>query len=153
MKLAFVYDHHNAQAEWKRRELDEWLTDVFAAPAIQLRQRCTPEIRAYVSKEFQEQGWALGVKIEQELNLTVFAIKDDMAFQLQTGNLSRAPYDLLKFQYLFQTQKIECAALALPTKNAAAVIGDNIANAERMSNELKLFNRIITVPILLIAFE
>ena len=153
MKLAFIYDHHNASAEWSRRELDEWLTDIFAAPSITLKPHCTPEIRKQVTDAFLADGWALDVKIDEILNLTVFAMKADMAFQLQTGNMSRAPYDLLKLQYLFQCEKINFAAMALPTRDAARTIGDNIANAERLSNELKLFNRVITIPILLIAFD
>jgi len=67
--------------------------------------------------------------------------------------MSRAPYDLLKLQYLFQSNRIEVAAIALPTKDAAKVIGDNIANAERVISELELFSRVITVPILVVAFE
>lgn len=153
MKHAWVYDHRNAVAEWERRELYEWLTDVFAAPRISIKAKCTPNIRSHVDKEFESEGWALDVKIDQEYNLTVSALKEDMAFQLQTGNISRAPYDLLKFQYLFQANKIECAALAVPTKAAAKRIGSNVANADRISNELKLFDRVITVPIMLIAFE
>lgn len=153
MKLAFTYDHHNAASEWTRRDLQEWLTDVFEAPAIQIKPRCTPEIRSHVSKEFSAEGWALDVKINQEAQLKVFAIKEDLAFQLQTGNMSRAPYDLLKLQYLFQSKKIECAALAVPTKECANKIGDNIANAERVCNELSIFDRVITVPILLVAFQ
>ena len=85
--------------------------------------------------------------------LTVFAMKDDLAFQLQTGNMSRAPYDLLKLEYLFRSNRIEAAALALPTKEAAGIIGDNIANADRVCRELKLFDRVITVPIVVVAFE
>jgi hypothetical protein len=153
MKLAFTYVHHNGDTEWKKRELFDWLTDVFEAPAIKLGPRCTPDIRHYIAGEFQGEGWAQDVKIDQGLNLTVLAMKDDLAFQLQTGNMSRAPYDLLKLQHLHQTKKIEAAALALPTKLAAAKIGSNIANAERVSQELSVFDRVITVPILLIAFE
>ncbi len=153
MKLAFVRDHHNAVAEWQKRELDDWLTDVFEAPQIKLRPKCTPDLRRYVAGEFEKEGWALDVKLDQDLGLTVFAMREDIGFQLQTGNMSRAPYDLLKFQYLFQSGKIECAALAVPTKVGANLIGDNIANAERISNELGLFNRVITVPIMLLAFE
>jgi hypothetical protein len=153
MKLAFVTNHRHAVEEWHRRELDEWLTDVFEAPHIQLRRKCTPEIRQHVASEFEKEGWALDVKLDQDLGLTVFAMRDEMAFQLQTGNMSRAPYDLLKLQYLFTTGRIQCAALALPTRDAASKIGDNIANAERLSNELELFDRVITVPIMLVAFE
>lgn len=153
MKLAYVYDHHNAVAEWTKRELDEWLTDVVVAPKLRLARRCTAGIRAHIESEFQADGWALDVKIAQRLRLTVFAIKGDMAFQLQTGNISRAPYDLLKFQYLFQAKKIECAALAVPTNAAAKKIASNVANAERIQKELQVFDRVITVPIMLIAFE
>jgi hypothetical protein len=154
MKLAYTYDdHHSAGAEWDRRELKEWLTDVFEAPAIKIEPRCTPAIREHVETEFLNEGWALNVDLDQGHRLKVFAQKDDLAFQLQTGNMSRAPYDLLKMQYLFQSQRIEAAALALPTKEAAKLIGDNIANAERVINELQLFDRVITVPILVIAFE
>jgi len=153
MKLAYVYDHHNAVSEWTKRDLNEWLTDVVAAPKLRLAPKCTTGIRTHIEKEFQAEGWALDVKIDQRLNLTVFAQKDDMAFQLQTGNISRAPYDLLKFQYLFQAKKIECAALAVPTNAAAKLIASNVANAERIQKELEVFDRVITVPIMLIAFE
>lgn len=154
MKLAFTYDdHHSAGAEWARRDLSEWLTDVFEAPAITIQTKCTPQIREHVEKEFVADGWATNVRLDQDLMLTVFAMKDDLAFQLQTGNMSRAPYDLLKLEYLFRANRIEAAAIALPTKDAASVIGDNIANAERVCRELKLFDRVITVPILVVAFE
>ena len=153
MKLAFTYVHHNCDTEWQKRELYDWITDIFEAPAIQVAQRCTGDMRRHVSREFQGEGWAEDVKIDQELNLTIFSLKDDLAFQLQTGNISRAPYDLLKLQHLHQSKKIEAAALAMPTKSAASKIGSNIANAERVAKELAVFDRVITVPILLIAFE
>jgi hypothetical protein len=153
MKLAFTYVHHNGDTEWQKRELYDWITDIFEAPAIKVAQRCTGDIRQHVSREFQGEGWAEDVKIDQELNLTIFALKDDLAFQLQTGNISRAPYDLLKLQHLHQSKKIEAAALAMPTKAAASKIGSNIANAERVAKELAVFDRVITVPILLIAVE
>ncbi len=154
MKLAFVYeDHHSAGTEWDERELKEWLKDVFEAPGVQIKPHCTPLIREHVETKFLSEGWALNVNLDQAHRLKIFAEKGDLAFQLQTGNMSRAPYDLLKMQFLFQSQRIESAALALPTKNAARTIGDNIANAERVISELKLFDRVISVPILVIAFE
>jgi hypothetical protein len=154
MKLAFTYDdHHNAGAEWSRRELKDWLTDVFEAPSIRIQKHCTQEIRQHVDQEFINEGWATDVRLVQDHMLAVTAIKDDLAFQLQTGNMSRAPYDLLKLQYLFQSQRIEAAALALPSSDAAKIIGENLANAERVCRELKLFDRVITVPIIVVAFE
>ncbi|MBF9045462.1 restriction endonuclease [Rhodobacterales bacterium HKCCE4037] len=154
MKLAYTYEeHHSSGAEWEKRELKEWLTDVFEAPAIAIAKGSTSEIRKHVEAEFLNEGWALNVQLDRTSGLNVFAMQDDLAFQLQTGNMSRAPYDLLKFQYLFQSGRIEAAALAVPTKEAAKVIGDNIANSERIIKELELFDRVITVPILVVAFE
>jgi len=154
MKLAYTYDdHHSSGAEWERRDLKEWLTDVFEAPAVTVEPRCTPVVRKHVEDEFLNEGWALNVNLDKGSGLSVFAMRDDLAFQLQTGNMSRAPYDLLKLQYLFQSKRIGAAALALPTKKAAKTIGDNIANAERVIKELELFDRVITVPILVVAFE
>jgi hypothetical protein len=102
MKFAFTYDHHNAAAEWTRRELQEWVTDIFEAPNIRIGSGCTSEVRDHVQRELLKEGWAANVKIDQNLGLTVSAMRDDLAFQLQTGNISRAPYDLLKLQYLYQ---------------------------------------------------
>lgn len=154
MKLAFTYDeHHSAGSEWESRELKDWLTDVFEAPEVVIQKRCTQDIRDHIETEFLNERWALGVNIDQKLGLKVTAVREDLAFQLQTGNMSRAPYDLLKLQYLFQIGKIEAAALAVPTKEAAKLMGDNIANAERIIRELKLFDRLITAPILVVAFD
>ena len=154
MKLKFIYgEHHNAGAEWENRDAQDWLADVFTLPALKIEKGCTQEIREHVGGEFLKEGWALDATLSSGSGLKVFATRHDLAFQLQTGNMSRAPYDLLKMQYLFVSEKIEAAALALPTKNAAKVMGDNIANAERVIRELELFDRVITVPILIMAFE
>jgi len=154
MKLSSVYeDHHSAGAEWQRRDQKEWITDVFEAPGIKIAKGCTGAIREHVASEFVSEGWALDVRLDSESQIKVFSMKDDMAFQLQTGNMSRAPYDLLKLEYLFKSGRIEAAALALPTHEAAKKIGDNIAYAERVVRELNLFDRVITVPLLVVAFE
>lgn len=154
MKLAYTYDnHHEAGAVWENRDLKEWLTDVFEEPSIAIGRRCTGAIREHVEKEFLNDGWAMDVRLDSESMIKVFSLKNDLAFQLQTGNMSRAPYDLLKLEYLYKSGRIEAAALALPTREAAKEIGDNIASAERVIRELKLFDRVITVPILVVAFE
>jgi hypothetical protein len=153
MQFAEAYSHHNGRDQWRERELDDWLTDVFQKPEIRLAPGCTTRVREHVRSEFASQGWGYDVKIDQEFDLTVFGMKEDLAFQLQTGNMSRAPYDLLKLQHLFSVRRIEAAALALPTKQAASHIGSNIAHFERVMSELQLFDRTITLPIFLIGFE
>lgn len=153
MQFAEAYSHHNGREQWAERELDDWLMDVFQKPELTVGPGSTTAIRDHVKAELAAEGWPFDVKIDQSYDLTIFGVKDDLSFHLQTGNASRAPYDLLKLQHLWSVRRIEAAALALPTKQAASNIGSNIASFERIMNELRLFDRTITVPILLIGFE
>jgi len=153
MRFAQAYSHHNGHDQWRDRDSDEWLTDIFEKPDIAVGAGSSSLVRDHVKAEFAAEGWSYDVRIDQNFDLTVFGIKDDLAFQLQTGNISRAPYDLLKLQHLFQCRRVEAAALALPMKVAANRMGSNIANFERIMSELMLFDRTITVPLFLIGFE
>lgn len=148
------YSHRNGNVEWEKRELDEWLTDAFNAPAIKLEAHATAAIRGHIRSELTKEGWSEELYIARDLaGATIFSQKRDLAIQLQTGNISRVFYDLLKLQYLFSRNKIEAAALAVPTRSGASLLGSNIANFERLCSELELYDRIITVPILVVAFE
>ena len=153
MKLDAAYSHHNGVDLWQERDIYEWATDIFEAPKIKIGEVSTAVIRDHVKGELETDGWAFNVRIDAEADLTVFARKGDLAFQLQTGNISRYAYDLIKLQHLYLKREIESAILAVPTKSAALKIGSNIANDERIWNELNIFDRIITLPIMLIAFE
>ncbi|WP_171136796.1 restriction endonuclease [Ruegeria sp. HKCCC1038] len=153
MKLNSTYSHHNGVDLWHDRDLYEWATDIFEAPKIKVGEVSTTVIRDHVKSELEADGWAFNVRIDAEVDLSVFARKGDLAFQLQTGNISRYAYDLLKLQHLYAKREIESAILAVPTKEAAIKIGSNIANSERIWNELNIFDRFITLPIMLITFE
>jgi hypothetical protein len=153
MKFAGAYSLHNGAAEWERRELSEWLTDLFEAPNIPVGPGCTAQIRTHLRDELTARGFACGVRIDPNYDLTVTGRYRDVAFQVQTGNISRAMYDLLKIQYLYTQSKIEAAALAVPTRAAAALIASNVASVERVWNEVQLFDRIITFPLMIVAFE
>jgi len=152
MRFVAAYSHHNGANAWRGRELDEWLTDVFQVPKVKIGPRSTADIRDHVKGELEKEGWAFNVRVDPEADLTVFARKNDLVIQLQTGNISRYAYDLLKIQHLYSKKEIEAAALAVPTRAAAQEIGSNIVNVERIWNELNIFDRVITVPLLLIAF-
>jgi hypothetical protein len=154
MNFVEGYSHRNGNVEWQKRELHEWVTDVFNAPAIALEPHATTAIRDHIRRELTTGGWSEELLIAPNLiGVTIFSQKDDLAIQLQTGNVSRVFYDLLKLQYLFIRNKIEAAALAVPTRSGAQRLGSNIANYERLCGELQLYDRIVTVPILVIAFE
>jgi hypothetical protein len=153
MKLAGAYSLHNGQIEWEKRDVSDWLTDLFEAPNIPLGPGCTGKIRAHLKEELTQSGWAYGVRIDPNYDLTVTGRFRDLAFQIQTGNISRAMYDVLKLQHLYDQGTIEAAALAVPTKEGADKIASNVASVERVWGEVQLFDRIITLPLLIIGFE
>jgi hypothetical protein len=153
MRFVSSFSSHNGVAEWQRRELSDWATDLFMVPAIEVNYGCTSAIRTHLRDELTRAGWSYNVRIDPEFDLTVTGLFRDTAFQIQTGNIARAIYDLVKLQHLYARHKIQAAAIAVPTKAAAALIGSNVAHDERLWNEVNLFDRIITVPLMLISFE
>jgi hypothetical protein len=96
MRFVEAFSLHNGDTEWQRRELDEWITDLFEAPGIAIEPGCTSRIRAHLQDELSNAGWSYNVRIDPNFDLTVTGIFRDLAFQIQTGNISRAIYDLLK---------------------------------------------------------
>jgi hypothetical protein len=153
VKLDASFSSHGGAEVWSERGLFEWVTDIFVNPSIHVGKASGSVVRKHVEAELSRAGWALDCKINSAFDLTVTAKKTDLAFQVQTGNVSRAAYDLLKLQQLYITGQVEGACLAVPSHSAARTIGSNIANASRIWDEVQLFGRQITVPLLLIAFE
>ena len=153
MKFESAYSHHHGVEVWKSLDLYEWATDIFAAPKVKIQRQATARIRDHVKSELETDGWAFGVSVDAEVELKVFARKGDLAFQLQTGNISRYAYDVLKLQHLYQKREIESAVLAVPNKSASRTLGSNIASADRIFGELAVFDRIVTLPIMVISFE
>lgn len=153
MKFDTAYSFHNGVALWKERRLYEWIIGVFDAPKVKIKAGSTGDIRDHVKNELGDKGWAFNVRIDPAVNLNVFARKSDIAFQIQTGNISRYAYDILKIQHLYFKKEIEVAALAVPTRETANVLGSAVVNDKNVWNELNVFDRTITVPIMIIAFK
>lgn len=152
MNCPNYYDHKGAEEEVRNRN-GAWLFSLYNTPEVDVVPKGGALVREYTRNKLAAQGWTGEVTINAQHDLTVFAKKADVAFQIQTGNASRAPYDLLKLQYLYAERTIAAGVLALPTRAAAKVLGDNIACFDRVVGELQLFDRIITVPLLILAFE
>lgn len=147
------YYSHNGAEELIRSRGGNWLFALYNNAEVNVEPKGGAHIREYTRQQLVSNGWSGEITINNEYELTVFSKRADLAFQIQTGNASRAPYDLLKLQYMFVERSIAAGVLALPTRNAARILGDNIASFERVAGELALFSRIITVPLLLFAFE
>lgn len=121
-------------------------------PHLVVKAGSTTAINVDVKNTLVLQGWAIDPKVHPEYNLKVNAIKNRVALTVQTGNITRAFYDLLKFQVLYSKGRIDIAVLILPSHAAASCLGSNIANFNRVTGELKLFASIITVPSIILSF-
>ena len=153
MRLACLFSHQGGVDEVRKAGLFDWATYLFEEPSIEVGEAQTTVIRNYLRNQLENDGWAIDVRIDAESNLTVFARKTDLVFQIQTGNICRYAYDLIKLQHLYAKNEIEVAILAVPTKIAAREIGSNVTNLDRVQNELRLFSHFITIPIMVISFE
>lgn len=119
-----------------------------------LKKRCAPDLRLMILDSLRKVGWSDKVRISSKRGLTLTARNGKTALCLQTGNMARFYADLLKLQAQFVEDKIASAIYILPLKAAATQMGENMANYERLTSELKsMFSKVITVPMIVIGFD
>jgi len=153
MKVEKIQSFHGGKEIWERHSDFNWFEKLFTTELVSIKPGGSESIRSHVELELAKAGWALNALVDQDFNLVITARKSHLGFQIQTGNISRAMYDLLKLQTMYVNRVIEVACLAVPSRSAAGILGGNLANANRLSDELKLFSRHVTVPLVLVAFE
>ena len=84
MNFVEGYSHRNGKVEWEKRELDEWITDVFNAPSITVEAHATNAIRNHLRNELTREGWSDEFAIAPNFAaVTVFSQKDDLAVQIR----------------------------------------------------------------------
>jgi hypothetical protein len=111
-------------------------------------------IRRHIEDSLTTAGWSGEVRVEPPSQITITAIKSRVGLCVQTGgNMSRMYADVLKLQKLYLDDIIRVGVIVLATASAARELGDNIANADRLSAELPIFRKVIHLPLALISFE
>lgn len=153
MKYLEHYSFNGGKENLVVENVYDWITDIFNTSSFQVEKGSTNFIREHVRAQLMLKGWSGEIPIDPAFDLTVFSIGQNIGFQIQTGNITRAFYDLIKLQYLYNRGKISSAILAVPSQNAAKKIGSNVANFTRIMNELSLFKSVLTFPLTLISFE
>ncbi len=122
-------------------------------PLLAVESGAAAKINAHVRDRLSAAGWALEPKVHPAYKLTINAMKERVGLTVQTGNITRAFYDLMKFQALHANNRIDAAVLVLPSGEAASVLGSNIASFTRVTNELDLFKHVVTVPCLVLSID
>ncbi|PLR75301.1 restriction endonuclease [Bacillus sp. V3-13] len=152
-KLKIVrYSHRNGSSVVPSLDID-YLETELQNIEFAFKERSSRKLRETIFNLLRLNGWSSEIKISVESDITISSIKNNIGLCLQTGNISRYYADLLKLQTMFLEEKIYSAIYIIPTKDAAQKMGDNIANLERVIQELEIFRYVITIPIVIIGIE
>lgn len=110
-------------------------------------------VRRAITDRLTALGWSDPVRIRSSRGITITAMSQRIGLCLQTGNMARFYADLMKLQLVFVDSVADGALYVVPTKKAASELGSNLVNFERIVAETKLFQRIITLPLVVLGFE
>ncbi len=120
---------------------------------IQIERGKSSEIKTRVLDVLRQRGWSEEVSLSPHSGITITSQKGDVGLCFQTGNMSRMYADLMKLQALYTSGSIKTGILLVPTALSARVLGSNLANYERLTRELSIFERVITIPLAIIGME
>ena len=153
MRVVQIDSFSGGQEEFIRQGRFDFLQKALTTDRISMKPGCTTNIRSHVDASLKIDGWSVPYRINGKNDLKITARKNEMVFQIQTGNISRYSYDLLKLQYVYEEGYAKCACLAVPSLNASKRISGNLANGERIASEMEIFKKFINVPLLLLTFD
>lgn len=153
MMRHYFYSHQGASEafpEGARAEIEAAIETCL----VRIERGAAAAIRNHLVRSLGQSGWPDEFKVEPPSGITIASLKDGVGLCMQTGgNMSRMYADLLKLQKLYLEDAISAGAIILPTSKASRDLGDNIANADRLAAELKIFRRVIHMPIAVFSFE
>lgn len=98
-------------------------------------------------------GWSDKIYLDWSSKINISSMRERVGLCIQTGNVSRTYADLLKLQALFFKDTIDGGIIIVPVGQTARTIGQNIASYERLYRELSIFDKVVTLPLIVIGFE
>lgn len=107
-------------------------------------------IRKKIQLDLINNGWSPEVQIDPSSRVSITSRKAETGLCIQTGNVARIYADLLKLQAVYERGLIKGGAIILPTRECARQLASNMANLERLDNELDIFGKVINLPLVLI---
>jgi hypothetical protein len=147
-----VYSHHNGE-NIVSKEIKDSLLNIIINTQFTIREGCSIELKKVILTQLKNIGWSNDFNLDVNSQISLTSYIDNHILCFQTGNMGRFYADLLKMQYVFQKEKARVAIYIIPSKTASKIMGSNVANFERFTNELQLFREIITVPILVLGIN
>lgn len=111
------------------------------------------DFKKYLMPAIHKKGWSDEYYLDRTSKITITSIKEKTGLCIQTGNMARMYADLLKLQALYSRGTITSGILILATASCGRSFGGNVASYERVIRELAIFDKVITMPLLIIGFD
>lgn len=117
---------------------------------VEINEQCRGRVREGILQNLRGLGWSDKFRLHTNSQISLTSSLGENVLCLQTGNMSRFYADLLKLQYVFAKGNATAAFYLIFSKEAAKIVGSNLAHFDRMIRELALFKETITIPILVV---
>lgn len=153
MRIIQKHSHRLGLEMLAEKGMENEVFGILDEPEIEVVSGAAGQIRKRIGTNLSRLGWALNPRVHPKFGLTINAVKGRIGLTVQTGNIARGIYDLMKFQAMHINGRIDIAVLILPTSSAAGELGSNVANFKRIASEMELFHDIITVPCLVLGID
>jgi hypothetical protein len=153
MRICDTYSHLFAADKLKVKKgiLDE-IESIVTDSSIVFGRKKPKEIRAITNHKFNQKGWADKIRVGTS-RLTISFLKSKVGVCFQLGNVARTYADILKLAQMGKKNVIEIGVIIVPLKVESKKLGANYAQFERLSSEIKHFQNIINIPILIIGLS
>ncbi len=135
------------------KPLQKSVADAITAVKTKLAPGASAKIRDEIMNRLTTEGWSVEVRVAHDSEMTITSIRDHIGLCLQTGNMARAPYDLLKLQTLYYDGHIKAATMIVPSRDAAKKLGKGLVDASRLEREMTIFKKAYNVPTVVFSLE
>lgn len=155
MRIVDLYDSGGGLELLRSQGQEDRIRSTANLPDIEPTKGNSTTIKRRIQESLADAGWASDVHLEVDRGPSINSFHySGVALQVQVGNIARAFYDLMKLEAAWRLGKVKTGVLIVPTKPAARLLGDNLANFERVTEEHSfLFSPVIQLPLVVFAFE
>ncbi len=111
----------------------------------------TASLRKEILGKLTFRGWSSEIRVSEQARITITSKNGNVGLCLQIGNMARFYADLLKLETMYENGQIDSAIYITLLQEDSRLMGSNLANFTRLSNELEnIFNKVIKIPLLII---
>lgn len=150
--ITVIHSHYNGSEVVPSSYVDE-LRNTIEGYSKRLGLYKINDFKEYLIPAIRRKGWSDEFYLDRTSKITITSVKDNTGLCVQTGNMARMYADLLKLQALYSRGTISGGILILATAACGRTFGGNVASYERVIRELAIFDKVITMPLVIIGFD